>query len=122
MFPTPETEDRTIISIPEHSNWGPGLHWHEAYTEHIRILRGRARITVNGVTKIYGPSDGVVTFEKFDVHDFSRADANTGQADDGPLEVMEWTDLGKEFHPSALDLLPFLPSLSIYNTNVHSDN
>lgn len=57
-------------------------------------MRGRAKATVNDVTKIYGPEDGLVTFEKFDVHNFSRADVDDEQKDDGPVEVMEWTDPG----------------------------
>ncbi|KAJ9606171.1 hypothetical protein H2200_009132 [Cladophialophora chaetospira] len=97
-FPPPEAyttgNARTRITIPKGSTWSPGAHWHEHYTEHIRVLQGRLKLTLNGVVSIKGPEDGVVTFQKFEVHDFCRADggAAEGEGDDGDVVVEEWTD------------------------------
>lgn len=88
---------RTRIIIPRGSKWGPGAHWHEHYVEHVRVLRGRVKVTINGVEGVKGPEDGVATFQLFDVHDFARADGGTetdGEGDEGDVIVEEWTDPG----------------------------
>ena len=86
---------RTRISIPAGSAWMPGPHWHEHYVEHVRVLKGRAKLVVSGVESTRGPGDGVVTFEKFVVHDFGRADGGKALKDggeEGVVEVEEWTE------------------------------
>lgn len=35
-----------IITIPVGSTWNVGLHWHEEYTESVKVLKGEARITL----------------------------------------------------------------------------
>lgn len=35
-----------IITIPVASTWNVGLHWHEDYTESVKVLKGKARITL----------------------------------------------------------------------------
>lgn len=48
-----------------------------------------------GVTRVYGTEDGIVTFPKFAIHGFGRADGGqVGEhAEDTVLE--EWVDPGK---------------------------
>lgn len=79
-----------ILQIPVHSAWSPGAHWHETFVEHIRILKGHAKVWINGECRHLGPGDDA-TFEVFDIHDFSRADVDTGE----DLFIEEWVDNGK---------------------------
>ena len=93
-FPSPESSNRTLITIPPGSAWTTTLHWHETHTEYIRVLQGRLRVTVGKTTKEVGPEDGDLRIEKFVVHEFRRADGGTvdGRGSGGDVEVMEWTD------------------------------
>lgn len=101
-FPTPETNHRSTIIIPEQSKWTTTLHWHETHTEYIRILKGKARVTIGKVTKDYGPEDGDVRIDKFVTHEYMRADVDKrdGEKDQGDVEVLEWTDPGTYHFPS----------------------
>jgi hypothetical protein len=64
------------------------------------VLKGRAKVTINGVSRVVTKDDGECTFRKYDVHDFCRADggkkgSNRGEGeDDGEVIVEEWTDPG----------------------------
>ncbi len=82
-----------ILAIPTTSSWGPGPHWHEAYTEHIQVLKGRAKVTINGISQVVGPKDGILTFEKFVIHDFCAARGEETESG-GEVWVEEWTDPG----------------------------
>jgi hypothetical protein len=82
-----------LITIPPRSTWTTGLHWHEEYVERVRVLQGKARVTYDGVTKDYGPEDGILRFEKFIVHGFGRADSG-GEID---TVIEEWTEPGESF-------------------------
>ena len=95
-----------ILAIPAKSTWGPGPHWHEAYTEHIQVLKGKAKVTINGKSRIVGTNDGILTFEKYDIHDFCPARA-AGEEGDGEVLVEEWTD------PGRLQLLKALSALVV---------
>lgn len=53
-----------IISVPPH--------WHEKYTEHMRVLQGYLLITIGNKTKLYGPEDGVVDILPFQIHTISQ--------------------------------------------------
>jgi hypothetical protein len=101
-FTDPSKPNHTTISIPSGSGWAPGAHWHESYTEHVQIKKGRAEVTIGDVTRTYGPEDGVLTFPKCTIHNFGRADGGKAPAaggDEGDVEVEEWTDLGKSHSP-----------------------
>ncbi|KAI1613930.1 hypothetical protein EDD36DRAFT_486710 [Exophiala viscosa] len=87
-FSFPSTH-RTRINIPPGSLWRPGGHWHESYTEHMRVLHGRVKFTINGTAKVIGPEDGVQIIRKYEVHDFCRADGGAGEGD---VTVEEWTE------------------------------
>ncbi|KAI1622510.1 hypothetical protein EDD37DRAFT_667332 [Exophiala viscosa] len=95
-FSFPSTH-RTRINIPPGSLWRPGGHWHESYTEHMRVLHGRVKFTINGTAKVIGPEDGVQIIRKYEVHDFCRADGGAGEGD---VTVEEWTEPGKNIAPT----------------------
>lgn len=48
-----------------------------------------------GVTRIYGPEDGIVTFPKFAIHGFERADRGESKDEAEDTVVEEWVDPGK---------------------------
>ncbi|KAI2609378.1 uncharacterized protein GGS25DRAFT_530529 [Hypoxylon fragiforme] len=103
-----------LIRVPPHSSWSSGLHWHDAHTEFLQVLRGRARVVVGGEEFVVGADAGggggvgigvgigggdgdggdVITVPRGVVHEWRRAD------EDGEgLVVREWTeprDGGKE--------------------------
>ncbi len=35
-----------LITVPSGSTWKTGLHWHEEYDETVRVVQGKAAITV----------------------------------------------------------------------------
>jgi uncharacterized cupin superfamily protein len=84
------------MTIPKGSTWSPGAHWHENYTEYTRVIKGRVKFTIGGVVSVKGPEDGVVTFPKYVVHDFCRADVDG----EGDVVIEEWTDPGTSMIPA----------------------
>ena len=94
LFKSVGKHNHCILAIPAKSTWGPGPHWHEAYTEHVQVLRGKAKVTINGVSRIVGPEDGMLTFERYVIHDFCAARVD-GEHSDEEVWVEEWTDPGK---------------------------
>ncbi|OTB05554.1 hypothetical protein M426DRAFT_319818 [Hypoxylon sp. CI-4A] len=83
--------DQATIRIPPGSNWTSGAHWHEAHTEYLQVLSGRARVTLAGHTFVVGPGDGVITVPRGVVHEWRRADGEQEGAGE-ELVVREWTD------------------------------
>lgn len=59
----------------------------------IERLIGLGFFCLAGVTRVYGPEDGIVTFPKFAIHGFGRADGGEEGAEDTVIE--EWVDPGK---------------------------
>ena len=86
----PDRKTHRILEIPVSSKWEPGAHWHEDYVEHIRVLKGRAKVWVNGVVREIGPGEEVI-FNLFDIHNFCRATFDS----DEELLIEEWTENGK---------------------------
>lgn len=83
------------ISLPPKSNWTSGLHWHETHTEYLQVIKGKAQITLEGVTKIYGPEDGHVKVDRGARHEWKLAPGSDDAARDDDqyaLVVKEWTD------------------------------
>lgn len=94
-LPDPADERRvTTFKLPVGSKWTPRPHWHERYTEYVKVVQGRARIMLDGKAKIVMPEDGVQTIHKFVVHEFMRADIDDGPGagDKDELVIEEWTD------------------------------
>ncbi|KAH7329436.1 hypothetical protein B0I35DRAFT_420207 [Stachybotrys elegans] len=83
---------RRIITIPPGSTWSTGLHWHEEYTESVRVLKGRACITIDGSSRDYTAEDGVVTFPRLTIHGFGRADSGRDSGDLQDVVLEEWVD------------------------------
>lgn len=93
---SPDSKHR-VIEIPCGSHWEPGAHWHEEYTEHVRILQGRALVCINGQVQQL-EADGRAVFRLFDIHNFCRADFDNGPS----VLIEEWTDDG--MIPSTYDI------------------
>lgn len=87
----------TLITIPAGSAWEPGPHWHESYVENVRVVQGRAWVSLNGVVKEVGVGEGSVRFELRDVHTFGRADRGRKGEDASQEDVVleEWTEPGE---------------------------
>ena len=84
----------TTITVPPHSTWSTGPHWHERHTEYLQVLEGLARVMLDGKTRDYGPSDGVIEVPKFTLHEWQREAKDYTQADgeeEKDLVVREWT-------------------------------
>ncbi|KIJ66885.1 hypothetical protein HYDPIDRAFT_108831 [Hydnomerulius pinastri MD-312] len=45
-------------------------HIHEAYDETFRVVQGKMKYTIDGITKIYTPEDGVISVPKGVLHSF----------------------------------------------------
>lgn len=43
---TATVQGSRIITVPPGSTWETGLHWHEQYEESVRVLKGKAKVTV----------------------------------------------------------------------------
>lgn len=46
-----ETALKTTISLPRHSTWTSGLHFHAKHTEYLRLIKGAIFVELNGDTK-----------------------------------------------------------------------
>ncbi|KAI1480180.1 hypothetical protein F4774DRAFT_425276 [Daldinia eschscholtzii] len=89
--------DQATIRVPVGSAWTSGAHWHDSHTEFLRVLSGRARVTLSGRTFCVGPDDGVVTVPRGAVHEWRRDEEEgegegSGQAGPEDLVVREWTE------------------------------
>lgn len=93
-FPDPQDQARrSRISIPPGSRWSPSPHWHERYDEYFKVVRGKVILEVDGIRTTIGPDDGVMVIQKYQVHEFWRADVqDAAMSIKGPVEVEEWTD------------------------------
>lgn len=85
----------TTLVIPACSTWTPGPHWHEHYTEYLKVIKGRAKVVLNGVAIVVTEEDGRQEVPRGVVHEFMRADegkdvGNGGE--EGDVVVEEWTD------------------------------
>jgi quercetin dioxygenase-like cupin family protein len=87
-LPSPAFSSPVVtITLPPKSTWTSGLHWHEAHTEYLQIVRGTALVTLNNTTKTFTQEDGIITVPRFARHEWQRA-----TTDGQELVVKEWTD------------------------------
>ena len=87
-LPSPPFSSAVVtITLPPGSNWTSGLHWHEAHTEYLAIIKGTAQVTLNSVTETYTPSDGIIVVHRYARHEWRRA-----EPDGEELVVEEWTN------------------------------
>ncbi|KAI0882838.1 uncharacterized protein GGS22DRAFT_41611 [Annulohypoxylon maeteangense] len=93
--------DQATITVPRGSTWSSGPHWHEAHTEFLEVLAGRARVRLGGKTVRVGRGEGVVVIPRGVVHEWLRDDVvgehegediGEGGEEDGDLIVREWTE------------------------------
>jgi hypothetical protein len=121
--PSPPNTDeptlKTTLSLPLHSTWTSGLHFHTQHTEYLHLLRGSLFVYLDGVVSIYSAKAGgkvctddvveslVVEIPRHARHNWGRAreylDANRSlgrrarpenRVEDLDDEVLveEWTD------------------------------
>lgn len=85
-----------VIRLPTGSTWRPDPHWHERYTEYVRVLQGRVKIVLNGAISIMTPKDGVRAIPRFAVHEWMRGDidAPDDRKDREEVVVEEFTSPG----------------------------
>ncbi|MCJ1310767.1 hypothetical protein MMC25_004434 [Agyrium rufum] len=88
-LPTEESTSITI-TLPPGSTWTSGLHWHETHTEFIKIVQGKALVTLGTLQHVYEPKDGVIQVERYEIHEWGRAPAEEEQATEEDLIVEEW--------------------------------
>lgn len=95
-LPTSRSSNVVTITIPSHSTWSSGLHWHEEHTEFLRVIQGIARISLGSQTFLLSPSDGTIVIPRYTVHEWSRADRLPDESFYAQFEhalvVQEWTD------------------------------
>ncbi|KAF8843673.1 hypothetical protein BDN67DRAFT_963822 [Paxillus ammoniavirescens] len=56
------TPDADQLKVPPHI--------HESYDETVRVVQGKMKYTINGITKFYTPEDGVISIPKGVLHSF----------------------------------------------------
>ncbi|KAG9233346.1 hypothetical protein BJ875DRAFT_464430 [Amylocarpus encephaloides] len=78
---------QATITLPPHSSWTSGLHYHATHTEYLSVLQGVASITLSGRSQDYTPGDGIIVVPRYARHEWHRA-SHTGE----DLIVREWTD------------------------------
>lgn len=64
------------------------------HTEYLQVVEGLARIMLDGSTRVYGPSDGIIEIPKFTTHEWQREAkgyARTDGEERKDLVVREWT-------------------------------
>ncbi|KAI1371705.1 hypothetical protein F4677DRAFT_288574 [Hypoxylon crocopeplum] len=86
--------DQATIRVPPGSAWTSGPHWHDAHTEFLEVLAGRAWVSLAGREVYVGVGDGVATVPRGVVHEWRRADGGKGEGeeDGDELVVREWTE------------------------------
>ena len=56
---TATVQGSRIITLPPNSTWKTGLHWHEEYVESVKVLKGKAKITIGARRGDVSPDSGV---------------------------------------------------------------
>ena len=80
--------DCVTITVPIDSRWTSQPHWHEAHTEYLQVLQGRAFVRLGNRAGVCEPEDGVIEVPKYTVHEWHR---DGEQQDPEDLIVREWT-------------------------------
>lgn len=95
-FPTDTAEvskGYVYATFPRGSGLDTSLHWHESYTEYMKVLRGRALVSLDGVEKVYTAEDDEVVIHPYVWHIVRRADRGKVEGgDDEELVIHERTD------------------------------
>ncbi|KAF2036478.1 hypothetical protein EK21DRAFT_95757 [Setomelanomma holmii] len=89
-IPTSPANLRTTISLPLHSTWSSGLHFHTQHTEYLHLLQGSICLTLNAQTHILSAAAGgtvspytghllkpglVIEVPRYARHNWSRAES-----------------------------------------------
>ncbi|KAH8725036.1 hypothetical protein GQ44DRAFT_749777 [Phaeosphaeriaceae sp. PMI808] len=105
-LPSPNTEYKTTISLPRHSKWTSGLHFHTTHTEYLHLVQGSIFVELDGTTQILSTktegANTIITVPKYARHNWGRAEhwlatrQDAHAPDDIDLDddvvVEEWTD------------------------------
>ncbi|KAI1100234.1 hypothetical protein F4804DRAFT_344892 [Jackrogersella minutella] len=82
-------QDQATIRVPAGSIWTLGSHWHEAHTEFLQVLAGRARVSLSGRTFCIRSQDGVITGGN-GAEEEGKGEKEVGDGEE--LVVKEWTE------------------------------
>ena len=91
----PSAPHIVTITLPPHSTWTTGPHWHETHTEHLRIIKGSILLTLDSTSKVHTRSSGTLTIPPFARHEWQRAPPTFAEGDYGDVDdvvVQEWTE------------------------------
>jgi quercetin dioxygenase-like cupin family protein len=97
-LPTPPSTVVTV-TLPPHSPWTTGLHWHEAQVEYLQVVKGSIQLTINNQAKTCRHRDGTITIPPFARHEWARAPPSFKDGDWGDVEdvvVKKWTEPGRD--------------------------
>lgn len=102
--------DHVTVTLPTHSTWTSGLHWHEHHVEYLRVVRGSIHLTLGSsqTTRVIsaagdGPHDennhNEIRIDRNVWHEWRRAEVDAGEdvvviertePDDGEKAVFFW--------------------------------
>lgn len=88
-FPTSEedtTNGHIYLTIPRGSRFDTSLHWHATHTEYMKVIKGRALFTLDGVARVYTPDDDEIEIKPYVWHIVTRADAGRPEGVEGDTE------------------------------------
>ncbi|KAL6856308.1 hypothetical protein J3F83DRAFT_752969 [Trichoderma novae-zelandiae] len=82
--------NQATITLPPKSTWSSGLHWHEAHTEYLKVVKGSIRVRLGDTEQILTASrtnQPEITVERYAWHEWQRAELDGEEA-----VVVERTD------------------------------
>ncbi|ATY66261.1 Cupin, RmlC-type [Cordyceps militaris] len=79
--------DRVTITLPPHSAWSSGLHWHEDHDEYLAVVQGRIHVKLGDEECIVNAGQPEVHIPRHAWHSWRRA-----EADGNDVVVVERTD------------------------------
>lgn len=68
--------DRVTITLPPHSTWSSGLHWHQDHDEYLRVVQGRIRVVLGSEELVVGTGQPEIKVPRHAWHSWQRADAD----------------------------------------------
>ncbi|KAJ4155930.1 hypothetical protein LMH87_001152 [Akanthomyces muscarius] len=68
--------DRVTITLPPHSTWSSGLHWHQDHDEYLRVVQGRIRVVLGNEELVIDAGQPEVKVPRYAWHSWQRAEAD----------------------------------------------
>lgn len=83
------------ITLPRHSTWSSGLHWHEDHDEYLKVVQGSVHVLLNGIQHILtatGDHQPEVKVPRHAWHSWRRADLDGIEEEQDDVIVVERTE------------------------------